>query len=77
MTWNANQATRYVCPIRSRLEMLAENPGMGRSCDAVSAGLHRDEHGKHVIFYRIKPGENRIVGVLHQQVIPLKSHFES
>jgi toxin ParE1/3/4 len=76
-TWSVNQAIRYISQIHSRLKMLGENPGMGRSCDAVSPGLRRHEHGKHVIFYRIKPEGIRVSRILHQQMIPLKTHFES
>jgi plasmid stabilization system protein ParE len=49
---------------------------MGRACNAISSGLRRHEQGKHVIFYRLKPGGIRIVRVLHQQMIPDKPHFE-
>ncbi len=49
---------------------------MGRPCDEVSPCLHRHEHGKHVVFYRLKPGGIRVVRVLHQQMLPIKPHFE-
>ncbi len=77
VTWSANQAIRYISQIHSRLKMLAENPGMGRSFDAVSPGLRRHEHGKHVVFYRTSSDGIRISRILHQQMIPLKTHFES
>jgi len=57
--------------------MLVENPEIGRGCEEVSPGLHRPEHGKHVIFYRIRPDGIRISRILHQQIIPPKTHFES
>jgi plasmid stabilization system protein ParE len=49
---------------------------MGRACDVISPGLHRHEQGKHVVFYRLRPGGIRIVRVLHQQMIPDKAHFD-
>jgi len=49
---------------------------MGRACDAISSGLHWHEQGKHVVFYRLRPGGIRIVRVLHQQMIPDKAHFD-
>jgi toxin ParE1/3/4 len=50
---------------------------MGRGGDSVSIGLRRFEHGKHVVFYRIVPGGILVVRVLHQQMVPIKSRFES
>jgi toxin ParE1/3/4 len=73
--WGKEQAVRYAHGLRSCFQILAENPGMGRACDAISSGLHRHELGKHVVFYRLKPGGIRIVRVLHQQMTPVKSHF--
>lgn len=74
--WGADQAVRYVQGLRTCFQTLAENPRMGRACDAIGAGLHRHELGKHIVFYRLRPGGIRIVRVLHQQTIPTKSRFE-
>jgi plasmid stabilization system protein ParE len=49
---------------------------MGRACDSSSPGLHRHEQGKHVVFYRLKPGGIRIARILHQRMVPAKSRFE-
>ena len=73
--WGAEQAVRYVQGLRTCFQIQAENPGMGRACEAIGAGLHRHEQGRHAVFYRLRPGEIRIVRVLHQQMIPVKSHF--
>jgi len=74
--WGVSQAHRYIQGLKATFQLLSENPGMGRPCDAVSAGLHRHEQGKHFIFYRLKQGGIRIVRVLHQQMIQAKQHFE-
>jgi plasmid stabilization system protein ParE len=52
-----------------------ENPLIGRSCDSIHPGLHRFEHGKHVVLYLSLPEELLIVRVLHQQMIPSEAHF--
>jgi toxin ParE1/3/4 len=75
--WGVSQAHLYVQGLKATFQLLADNPGIGRSCDAISSGLHRHEQGKHVIFYRLKPGGIRVVRILHQQTIPAKSHFEN
>ena|ERR1035437_1753225 len=75
-TWGWQQTDRYLSQLEDSVQILADNPRMGRSCDAISTGLRRHEQGKHVVFYRVTPGGVRIVRILHQQMIPSKSHFE-
>jgi toxin ParE1/3/4 len=75
-TWGWQQTDRYLGQLEDSFQLLAENPEMGRLCDAISAGLRRHEVGKHVIFFRVTPRGVRIVRVLHQRMIPVKSHFE-
>ena len=72
-TWSWQQTDRYLSKLEDSFQLLAER--MGRSCDAISAGLHRHEVGKHVIFYRLKPSGIRVVRILHQQMNPTKSRF--
>jgi toxin ParE1/3/4 len=74
--WGEDQAIRYAQGLQASFQTLAQNPEMGRACDATSTGLRRHEQGKHVVFYRLKPDGIRIVRVLHQQMIPAKPHFE-
>jgi toxin ParE1/3/4 len=51
------------------------SPFIGRSCDSIRPGLRRFEIGKHVVFYLAQSDELLIVRVLHQQMIPVKTHF--
>jgi toxin ParE1/3/4 len=74
--WGWQQTDRYLGQLEDSFQLLAKNPKMGRPCDAISTGLRRHEEGKHVVLYRLKPGGIRIVRVLHQQMIPSRSHFE-
>jgi len=74
--WGVAQAVRYAKSLEICFQTLAENSRIGRACDAISSGLRRHEIGKHIVFYRLKPGGIRIVRVLHQQMIPSKSQFE-
>jgi toxin ParE1/3/4 len=75
-TWGWRQSDRYLGQLEDAFQLLVENPGIGRACDAIGSGLRRHEEGKHVVFYRLKPGGIRIVRILHQQMVPAKSHFE-
>jgi toxin ParE1/3/4 len=75
-TWGWRQTNHYLAKLEDGFSLLAQNPSVGRSCDSIRPGLRRFEIGKHVVFYLIEPGKLLIVRVLHQQMIPAKSHFE-
>jgi toxin ParE1/3/4 len=74
--WGVAQAVKYAKSLEICFQTLAENSKMGHACDAISLGLRRHEVGKHIVFYRLKPGGIRIVRVLHQQMIPSQSRFK-
>ena len=50
------QAADYLNEIENCCRLLADNPSLGRHCDDIRPGLHRHEHGKHVLFYRREGG---------------------
>lgn len=65
--WGADQAIKYAQDLDACFQTLAGNPEMGRACDAIGPGLRRHEPGRHVVFYRLKPGGILILRVLHQR----------
>ena len=69
-TWGEPQAARYFYEIDDCCHLIAENPGLGRSCDEIRRGLHRMEHGKHVVFYRPEAGGILVCRILHQRMQP-------
>ena len=74
--WGKAQAAKYLDELESCCKMLADNPGMGRLCDNVRPGLHRHEHGKHVLFYRNERGGILVSRILHQQMLPDRHHID-
>ena len=68
--WGSGQTARYIRALKDCFELLARNPGMGRSCDGIRTGLRRMEHGSHVIFYRKWSGGILLVRVLHERMLP-------
>jgi plasmid stabilization system protein ParE len=66
---------KYIQGLQACSQTLARNQGVGRVCDEFSAGLPGHQHGKHVVFYRLKPGAIRAVRVLHQRMPLSKSQF--
>ena len=68
--WGEVQTARYLDSIKTRCQRLADNPGLGRSCDSVRPGLRRLEQGKHVIFFRATNDGILVSRVLHEQMLP-------
>ncbi len=71
-TWGKVQAARYLGELEDFCVALADNPGLGRSCEEIRVGLRRMEHGSHVIFYRAKGGGVLISRILHLRMLPEK-----
>jgi len=71
-TWGEDQTDRYIRQLEDCCQLLADNPGLGRPCDHVRPGLHRMEHAKHVLFYRLEPRGVLICRILHQSMTPEK-----
>lgn len=69
-SWGNKQAERYLGDLQACLQELAERPGLGRRCDTIRPGLMRIEHGRHVVFYRIKESGIRVIRILHQNMLP-------
>ena len=69
-TWGEDQAIRYIDGLEGCCQRLAENPQLGRPCDHIRPGLRRMEHGRHVVFYRIKAGGILVSRILHQRMLP-------
>lgn len=74
-TWGEEQAERYLAGLLNGLDLITQEPGIGRSCGRLGSGLRRFERGKHVIFY--KPDRNGILvsRILHQRMLPAQPHF--
>ncbi|MGA9670988.1 MAG: type II toxin-antitoxin system RelE/ParE family toxin [Terracidiphilus sp.] len=69
-TWGWRQADHYLDKLEAGIDLLAQNPSIGRSSDSIHAGLRRFEIGKHVVFYLPEPDGILVVRVLHQRMLP-------
>ena len=74
--WGENQAIRYIDGLERCCEQLAENPRLGRPCDHIRPGLRGMQHGRHVLFYRIKAGGILVSRILHQRMLPEKQALD-
>ncbi|MDR3448418.1 MAG: type II toxin-antitoxin system RelE/ParE family toxin [Alphaproteobacteria bacterium] len=69
--WGIERAEKYVLDIISAIQLVSENPGLGRSCDAVRAGYRKYPAGSHIFFYRLIDNGIDVVRVLHQNMNPV------
>ncbi|MGD0634440.1 MAG: type II toxin-antitoxin system RelE/ParE family toxin [Beijerinckiaceae bacterium] len=72
--WNAGQAELYIRQIQRSLQLLANDPGLGRACDDLRAGYRKFPSGSHLIFYRILGEGLEVVRILHERM-DFERHF--
>jgi toxin ParE1/3/4 len=66
--WGRDQAERYLLQIRAALELLSQNPRLGRSAGAIRRGYRKHACGAHVIFYREIAAGIDVVRILHRRM---------
>ena len=68
--WGVEQCERYLAALEMCCQDLAADPRLGRACAQISSGLFRQEQGKHVVFYRLRPHGIRVIAILHERMLP-------
>ena len=58
----------YICSLKSCLEILGENPGMGSIADDIQPDYRRFAHQSHVVFYRASGQGILIIRILRQRM---------
>lgn len=67
--WGEDQAERYVRDIQHAIELVVDNPQMGRACDEVRPGYRRHSVRSHGLYYRQRSDDTIIVvRVLHKHM---------
>ncbi|MEN9019704.1 MAG: type II toxin-antitoxin system RelE/ParE family toxin [Verrucomicrobiaceae bacterium] len=67
-TCGEEQAERYVRLINECFRQITDNPGLGRSCDAIREGYRKRSVGRHVIYYRTTDECIEVVRILHDRM---------
>jgi toxin ParE1/3/4 len=65
--WGVEQADRYIRDIEMRFQAIADDPKLGRGCDAIRAGYFRVSVGSYFVFYRMNRAVVSIARILHQR----------
>ncbi len=68
------QADKYDAGLEQSLQLLADNPDLGRKCDDIRKKYHRHEYGRHIIFYRKRKHDIFIIRILYDGM-DAKSHL--
>jgi len=66
--WGIAQADKYDIELENTVNLLADNPGLGRNCYEIREGLKRHEHGRHIIFYRKRKVDIFIIRIIHDSM---------
>lgn len=67
-TWGEQKADAYLTEIEKKLNMLAENPKLGRSRPDVKANYYSIKVNKHIVFYLFSEQYVDVIGVLHERM---------
>ena len=70
--WGASQADTYLDGLKTRAQLLADNPDLGNKREALYEGLLSFPFESHILYYMKQPRGITIVRVLHQNMDPLK-----
>jgi len=71
------QRNKYLSQLDDTFHQLADNPGLGKSCDYIKRGYGKFPVASHVIYYRTCSDRIKIVRVLHKQMDVSESIFKA
>ncbi len=66
--WGMAQADKYESGLEKTVQLLADNPDLGRKCDYIKDGYQRHEYERHIIFYRKRKSDIFIIRILHDRM---------
>ena len=68
--WGWRQTDQYLARLEDGFDLLARNSSLGRSFQALRAGMRRFEIGHHVVFYLPEAEGILVVRLLHERMMP-------
>lgn len=76
LNFGALQADTYTDELDRALQLLSGSPLMGYECSKIADQVRRQDHQKHIIFYRLLERGIFVIRVFHQQMDPWRHLFE-
>jgi len=68
-TWGKQQIRAYIDTIENQCQMLADNPGIGKSADETASDLLSHPVRSHVIYYKRQDVNVCVIRVLHKRML--------
>lgn len=68
--WGAVQSQKYLSELRHTMQLLAENPSLGKPKPDVGSDVLSFPHVSHVIYYMMYEHHLVVFGVLHKRMVP-------
>ena len=65
-SFGLDQALKYKAGLEHCLQLIAENPDLGRKCDDISEGYQRHEYERHIVFYRKRANDIFVTAIIHE-----------
>jgi toxin ParE1/3/4 len=66
--WNMDQAEAYLLAIEHAVNLLRENPRLGRNASDIGEGLFKFPVASHFIYYRLTSNRLDVVRILHKSM---------
>ena len=73
--WGVVQRNKYLDQLDDTFHQLADNPGLGKTCDYIKHGYRKFSIASHVIYYQTHSSHIRIIRVLHKRMDVSESIF--
>jgi toxin ParE1/3/4 len=68
--WGSQQADKYLDEINASIELLKDNPRLGKSRERLRPGYRSLHINRHIVYYRLEPSLIRIIRVLYDGMDP-------
>ena len=73
--WGDEQSIKYIIELRETLNLLSQNPLIGKLHTDIDKGVYSFPCASHVFYYLLKKKRLTVFGILHRSMVPEK-HLE-
>ncbi|MFW5489227.1 MAG: type II toxin-antitoxin system RelE/ParE family toxin [Desulfovibrio sp.] len=67
-TWGEGKADAYLTEIEAKLNLLADNPNLGRNRPRIKTNYYSIKINRHIVFYLFDDEHIDVIGVLHEKM---------
>ena len=74
--WGREQRNKYLSKLDASIQLIVDEPQLGRACDEIRKGYRKHHVGRHLIFYRQTTSHIEIIRILHESM-DVDRHLQS